>query len=206
MGDETTSPGHLRLRRCLALRCAGSIRLRINNEEESWRRRACCRWVTHIGGWVGGFTDEGHCTRAAGHADGLAIAILVCRPLPYGTTPIPQMRFLAGKPSSRTMTRQAQARRKLQKHRVGNLALYSSKIIKAGAMLADSRTLEIPAQLNLDRIRRENVLGKVSPSLGRCNSTATRHCERGAPFQNRFVCVPPRCHCLTLQLLFDVFF
>jgi hypothetical protein len=50
------------------------------------------------------------------------------------------------------------------------LALYSSKIIKAGAILADTKTLLVnwdtaaPAQMNLDRLRRENVLGKVSRS------------------------------------------
>jgi Putative inner membrane protein (DUF1819) len=50
------------------------------------------------------------------------------------------------------------------------LAIYSSKIIKAGALLADTKTLlahwntSIPAQANLDRLRRENVFGKVSRS------------------------------------------
>jgi hypothetical protein len=68
------------------------------------------------------------------------------------------------------MARQAQARRKLQEQGAENPVLYSSKIIKAGAMLADTRTLlaerdtTVPAELNLDRIRRENALGKVSRS------------------------------------------
>ena len=50
------------------------------------------------------------------------------------------------------------------------LATYSSKIIKAGALLADTKTLlahwdtSVPAQVNLDRLRRENVFGKVSRS------------------------------------------
>jgi hypothetical protein len=48
--------------------------------------------------------------------------------------------------------------------------IYSSKIIKAGALLADTKTLLVhwntsdPAQVNLDRLRRENVFGKVSRS------------------------------------------
>jgi hypothetical protein len=51
-----------------------------------------------------------------------------------------------------------------------NSAIYSSRIIKAGALLADTKTLlahwntAVPAQANLDRLRRENVLGKVSRS------------------------------------------
>jgi hypothetical protein len=51
-----------------------------------------------------------------------------------------------------------------------NSAIYSSKIIKAGALLADTKTLlahwntEVSAQVNLDRLCRENVLGKVSRS------------------------------------------
>ena len=51
-----------------------------------------------------------------------------------------------------------------------NSAVYSSKIIKAGALLADTKTLlahwntGVPAQVNLDRFRRENVFGKVSRS------------------------------------------
>ena len=50
------------------------------------------------------------------------------------------------------------------------MATYSSKIIKAGALLADTKTLlahwdaSVPAQVNLDRLRRENVFGKVSRS------------------------------------------
>jgi hypothetical protein len=50
------------------------------------------------------------------------------------------------------------------------LAIYSSKIIKAGALLADTKTLlshwntAVPAQVNLDRLRRENVFGKASRS------------------------------------------
>src|SRR5215471_11037655 len=49
-------------------------------------------------------------------------------------------------------------------------ALYSSKIIKAGALLADTKTLLahwntlLPAEVNLDRLRRENVFGKASRS------------------------------------------
>jgi Putative inner membrane protein (DUF1819) len=51
-----------------------------------------------------------------------------------------------------------------------NSAIYSSKIIKAGALLADTKTLlahwdlSAPAQINLDRLRRENVFGKASRS------------------------------------------
>ena len=50
------------------------------------------------------------------------------------------------------------------------LAIYSSKIIKAGALLADTKTLlahwntSVSAQVNLDRFGRENVFGKVSRS------------------------------------------
>jgi Putative inner membrane protein (DUF1819) len=49
-------------------------------------------------------------------------------------------------------------------------AIYSSKIIKAGALLADTKTLlahwnpALPAQANLDRLRRENIFGKASRS------------------------------------------
>jgi Putative inner membrane protein (DUF1819) len=49
-------------------------------------------------------------------------------------------------------------------------AIYSSKIIKAGALLADTKTLlahwntGFSAQANLDRFRRENVFGKASRS------------------------------------------
>jgi hypothetical protein len=51
-----------------------------------------------------------------------------------------------------------------------NSTAYSSKIIKAGALLADTKTLlahwntAVPARVNLDRLRRENVLGKASRS------------------------------------------
>ncbi len=51
-----------------------------------------------------------------------------------------------------------------------NSAIYSSKIIKAGALLGDTKTLlahwnaAASAQANLDRLRRENVFGKVSRS------------------------------------------
>jgi hypothetical protein len=51
-----------------------------------------------------------------------------------------------------------------------NHAPYTSRIIKAGALLADTKTLlshwdvEISVQKNLDRIRRENVFGKASRS------------------------------------------
>lgn len=47
---------------------------------------------------------------------------------------------------------------------------YSSKIIKAGALLADTKTLlahwntAVPAQVNLDRLRHDNVFGKASRS------------------------------------------
>ncbi len=50
------------------------------------------------------------------------------------------------------------------------LAAYSSKIIKAGALLADTKTLlahwntSISVQANLERLRHENVFGKVSRS------------------------------------------
>jgi hypothetical protein len=66
------------------------------------------------------------------------------------------------------MAKDAKAGRKLHDDGTRNSALYSSKIIKAGAMLADTKTLlaswdtAVPVELNLDRIRRENVLGKVS--------------------------------------------
>ena len=49
-------------------------------------------------------------------------------------------------------------------------APYSSKIIKAGALLSDTKTLlshwdtSCPVQANLDRIRRDNVFGKASRS------------------------------------------
>jgi hypothetical protein len=68
------------------------------------------------------------------------------------------------------MVREAQARRNLRGHETRYLVRYSSKIIKAGAILADTKTLLVnwdtaaPAQVNLDRLRRENVLGKVSRS------------------------------------------
>jgi hypothetical protein len=51
-----------------------------------------------------------------------------------------------------------------------NSLLYSSKIIKAGALLADTKTLlahwdtAVPAQVNLDRLRRENLFAKASRS------------------------------------------
>jgi hypothetical protein len=64
------------------------------------------------------------------------------------------------------------AKRRAPREEVGatNLAVYSSKIIKAGALLADTKTLlahwntAVPPQVNLDRLRRENALGKVSRS------------------------------------------
>src|SRR5437867_6754824 len=49
-------------------------------------------------------------------------------------------------------------------------ALYTSKIIKAGALLADTKTLlshwdaGVSVQENLHRLRRENVFGKASRS------------------------------------------
>jgi hypothetical protein len=51
-----------------------------------------------------------------------------------------------------------------------NSAIYSSKIIKAGALLADTKTLlahwdtGVSVRANLDRLRRENVFGKASRS------------------------------------------
>jgi hypothetical protein len=51
-----------------------------------------------------------------------------------------------------------------------NSAIYSSKIIKAGALLADTKTLlthwdtAVPAQVNLDRLQRENLFAKASRS------------------------------------------
>ena len=62
-------------------------------------------------------------------------------------------------------------RKKLSRERLLRSSVsYSSKIIKAGALLADTKTLlvqwdtSVPVQVNLDRLRRENVLGKVSRS------------------------------------------
>src|SRR6478672_6875734 len=49
-------------------------------------------------------------------------------------------------------------------------ALYSSKIIKAGALLADTKTLlahwdlAASAQENMERVQRENLFGKASRS------------------------------------------
>ncbi len=51
-----------------------------------------------------------------------------------------------------------------------NVAIYSSKIIKAGALLADTKTvlanwnIATTNRENLDRLRRENVFGKTSRS------------------------------------------
>jgi hypothetical protein len=67
---------------------------------------------------------------------------------------------------------EAAERRRKPREEVGatNSAVYSSKIIKAGALLADTKTLlahwntAVPAQVNLDRLSSENVLGKVSRS------------------------------------------
>jgi hypothetical protein len=67
---------------------------------------------------------------------------------------------------------EAAERRRKPREEIGatNSAIYSSKIIKAGALLADTKTLlahwntAVPAQVNLDWLRRENVLGKVSRS------------------------------------------
>jgi BrxA len=67
---------------------------------------------------------------------------------------------------------QTAARRRSPREEVGatNSAIYSSKIIKAGALLADTKTLlahwnpAIAAQVNLDRLRRENIFGKASRS------------------------------------------
>jgi hypothetical protein len=63
-------------------------------------------------------------------------------------------------------------RRRKPREQVGatNSAIYSSKIIKAGALLADTKTLlarldtAVSEQVNLDRLQRENVLGKASRS------------------------------------------
>lgn len=50
------------------------------------------------------------------------------------------------------------------------LGPYSSKIIKAGALIGDTKTLlsqwdaSIPTSLNIDRIQRENIFGKASRS------------------------------------------
>ena len=60
---------------------------------------------------------------------------------------------------------------------------YSTKIIKAGALPADTKTLlshwdtSSPVQDNLDRIRRENLLGKAS----RSRVDGGRQCERDPP-------------------------
>jgi Putative inner membrane protein (DUF1819) len=67
---------------------------------------------------------------------------------------------------------EAARRRPKPRDEVGatNSAIYSSKIIKAGALLADTKTLlahwnsAVPVQVNLDRLRRENVFGKASRS------------------------------------------
>jgi hypothetical protein len=67
---------------------------------------------------------------------------------------------------------EAARRRRKPREEVGatNSAIYSSKIIKAGALLADTKTLlahwntAVPVQVNLDRLRRENVFGKASRS------------------------------------------
>src|SRR6266446_4999453 len=64
------------------------------------------------------------------------------------------------------------SRRRAPREEVGatNSAIYSAKIIKAGALLSDTKTLlahwntAVPPQVNLDRLRRENVLAKVSRS------------------------------------------
>src|SRR5262245_38843737 len=64
----------------------------------------------------------------------------------------------------------AAARHRSPKGEATNSAIYSSKIIKAGALLADTKTLlahwnpSLPAQVNLDRLRRENIFGKASRS------------------------------------------
>jgi hypothetical protein len=54
--------------------------------------------------------------------------------------------------------------------RLGSTALYSSKIIKAGALIGDTKTLlshwDVAASVaeNMDRVQRENVFGKASRS------------------------------------------
>jgi hypothetical protein len=68
------------------------------------------------------------------------------------------------------MVEAAKRRAPREEVEVRNSAIYSSKIIKAGALLGDTKTLlaqwntAVPPQVNLDRLRRENVLGKVSRS------------------------------------------
>ena len=65
-----------------------------------------------------------------------------------------------------------EAARRARQENVGatNSAIYSSKIIKAGALIADTKTAlthwntAASSPANLDRIRRENVFGKVSRS------------------------------------------
>jgi Putative inner membrane protein (DUF1819) len=60
--------------------------------------------------------------------------------------------------------------RPAEEARTSESAIYSSKIIKAGALLADTKTLlvhwnpAIPVQANLDRLRRENIFAKASRS------------------------------------------
>jgi hypothetical protein len=68
------------------------------------------------------------------------------------------------------MVEAAKRRAPREEVKAANSAIYSSKIIKAGALLADTKTvlthwnIAISPQANLDRFRRENVLGKVSRS------------------------------------------
>jgi len=56
------------------------------------------------------------------------------------------------------------------KKRLRSSALYTSKIIKAGALIGDTKTLlahwcvDVPVTDNLDRLRKENVFGKASRS------------------------------------------
>jgi Putative inner membrane protein (DUF1819) len=63
-----------------------------------------------------------------------------------------------------------QHRRSREEVGATNSAIYSSKIIKAGALLADTKTLlahwntAVPVQVNLDRLCRENLFGKASRS------------------------------------------
>jgi BrxA len=54
--------------------------------------------------------------------------------------------------------------------RLRSSALYSSKIIKAGALIGDTKTLlshwdiDVSVDENINRLRRDNVFGKASRS------------------------------------------
>jgi hypothetical protein len=77
------------------------------------------------------------------------------------------------KPDARSMTshiRKVKTGKRGSQGAGDGLQPYSSKIIKAGAILADTKTLlshwdvASPPQANLDRVRRDNVFGKASRS------------------------------------------